>query len=1024
MNAERDAVRLLAYVPHCTDAAVEKLADAAKPRDDAAVLSDLAAAYYVRAQRNALRLSDLVRALDAADAAVDREPRMVAARFNRALALEALGFIDDAIASWDELRRDAGSGWAIEAAEHWNGLRRERTLNAAVQWPADKQRLAEAARAGDRKAVEALVARYVSASLSHVEDTVLPAWAEGGRDAGDQLVLAEMIAAALEERSGDRYLLDVIRAIRAAPQSRSLRHAHITFRDARREEQQNPIDRQPAGPLFRSAERLFAETGSPLRLTAMFRRAIVLSMNTRYGEARDLLKTVQREGRRYPSVLARVHDARGYLYTVQGRNLDAIAEYGRAQAFYRSIHDAENVARTHHLKAGLFRLVGQEDQTWRELIRARRIASSMSNLQSLHGLLGEHALASVAIGYPGVGLRFQNRAVQLLRDESSRDPDNDPAHVAQMRSNLGMALRARASIRLRLKDVDGARADLDEALPLLAESPTADQGVIASGLRARIAEVRSETEAKDAKSAIGFLTEAIAHASATQYLTLTASLLTARAELFRRNGQRAAAVADLERTITILRAEEQGMLEGNIGSETDRIWPAYFARYQDAYRQLIALRMGDGAAADGFEYAEKARAYEPLHRILQRQDVPERFRMAIVGGEPLKLLPARRLLPNGTFLLEYCVLKKQTFVWLLWNGGSEHWTLPIGNDDIALWLTRLQVIADERRRELWQYALQTPYQALLAEPMEYIARLHAKDVVPKLIVVPDGAMHGLPFAALHTGRDYLLERYRVSVAASATLYTFSLDQDRQLAKRRPQSVLIVAEPDFDQSLDIAQGLPPLSSAGAEADRIEQLYKPVITVTPPLRNRHATIPAFLTRAKDSTVVHVSAHSIANPAVPSQSFLLLAPARDDSGILDAGRLIAELHLDRTRLVVLSACSTAGGTRIGPEGLAPLVRPLIAAGVPGVVGTLWNVTDQPETAELLVRFHQNYRDGNDADEALRRAQLSMLKDHDLTFSNPRVWAPFQMIGYSSSPFVSIPKTKKEMTSWNSSYEFSSVD
>ena len=143
-------------------------------------------------------------------------------------------------------------------------------------------------------------------------------------------------------------------------------------------------------------------------------------------------------------------------------------------------------------------------------------------------------------------------------------------------------------------------------------------------------------------------------------------------------------------------------------------------------------------------------------------------------------------------------------------------------------------------------------------------------------------------------------------------------------------------------------------------------------------------------------------MANSDEPYRSFLLLAPTENDAvGALDAERLLKELRLERTRLVVLSACSSAGGTPVGPEGLAPLVRPLIAAGVPGVVGTLWNVGENSATAELLVRFHQHYREGLDAADALRLAQLEMLRDPDLERSSVVAWAPFQMVGYASSPF-----------------------
>jgi CHAT domain-containing protein len=175
--------------------------------------------------------------------------------------------------------------------------------------------------------------------------------------------------------------------------------------------------------------------------------------------------------------------------------------------------------------------------------------------------------------------------------------------------------------------------------------------------------------------------------------------------------------------------------------------------------------------------------------------------------------------------------------------------------------------------------------------------------------------------------------------------------------------------------------------------------------------NATVPAFLRLAAGSTIIHVAAHGVANPDVPSRSFLLLAPTGEDSGVIDAEGLSSELRLTRTRLAVLSACSSAGGTPVGPEGLSPLVRPLIVAGVPGVVGTLWNVSDSLATEELLVRFHRYYRDGYDADDALRQAQLIMIQNPEALYHAVWGWSAFQTIGYASSPFPASAGVKRKV-------------
>ena len=127
------------------------------------------------------------------------------------------------------------------------------------------------------------------------------------------------------------------------------------------------------------------------------------------------------------------------------------------------------------------------------------------------------------------------------------------------------------------------------------------------------------------------------------------------------------------------------------------------------------------------------------------------------------------------------------------------------------------------------------------------------------------------------------------------------------------------------------------------------------------------------------------------------LVMAPSHNRSGALDAEELLTELDLRKTRLFVLSACSSAGGVAIGPEGLAPLLRPIVAAGVPGVIGSLWNVGSAP-TEELLVQFHRYYRQGNDADRALQLAQLALMKRTEAGLNTVLAWAPFEVIGHAT--------------------------
>jgi CHAT domain-containing protein len=127
--------------------------------------------------------------------------------------------------------------------------------------------------------------------------------------------------------------------------------------------------------------------------------------------------------------------------------------------------------------------------------------------------------------------------------------------------------------------------------------------------------------------------------------------------------------------------------------------------------------------------------------------------------------------------------------------------------------------------------------------------------------------------------------------------------------------------------------------------------------------------------------------------------------------------DLRLEGARLAVLSACETGlPGAKL-PEEAVSLPSGLIQAGVAGVVGSLWAVSDV-STALLMARFYDLWRkEGLEPPEALRQAQI-WLRDstnaekeaffrhalpelgatrrfQDLDFAHPFYWAAFSYVG-----------------------------
>jgi len=163
----------------------------------------------------------------------------------------------------------------------------------------------------------------------------------------------------------------------------------------------------------------------------------------------------------------------------------------------------------------------------------------------------------------------------------------------------------------------------------------------------------------------------------------------------------------------------------------------------------------------------------------------------------------------------------------------------------------------------------------------------------------------------------------------------------------------------------------------------------------LLGNHATKTAFTELPlNEYKVIHLALHGYADPEFPDRSALVFAPQSSpaDDGLLQV-RDIRTLPLN-SELVTLSACDTGVGP-VGEEGVANIVNAFIEAGAQSVVSTLWELEDH-STAQLMIDFYQHLGRGEGKAEALRQAQLDLLKSGD----PPYFWAGFELDGEPSTP------------------------
>jgi len=237
-----------------------------------------------------------------------------------------------------------------------------------------------------------------------------------------------------------------------------------------------------------------------------------------------------------------------------------------------------------------------------------------------------------------------------------------------------------------------------------------------------------------------------------------------------------------------------------------------------------------------------------------------------------------------------------------------------------------------------------------------------------LAIVPHGVLHHVPFHALFDGQNYLLDRFEVSYAPSATVLALC----QQRSSHAPARALItgVADALIPAALAEVQGVArQLADSGIEAET--------------LTNEGATLEALKTLGPECNILHLACHGLFRADNPMFSAVKL-----HDGWLTAADVM-QLNL-KDALVTLSACESGRGTVLLGDEVIGLPRAFLGAGAASVVVSLWLVQDET-TVTLMTNWYRQLRERMGRAAALRTAQQALRE----RYSHPYYWAPFILIG-----------------------------
>ena len=291
-------------------------------------------------------------------------------------------------------------------------------------------------------------------------------------------------------------------------------------------------------------------------------------------------------------------------------------------------------------------------------------------------------------------------------------------------------------------------------------------------------------------------------------------------------------------------------------------------------------------------------------------------------------------------------------------------------------------------------------------PEEILRSLTGK----RLIIIPDGLLHYLPFETLVLTEGpnkeyYLIEKYPVSYLPSlAALSRMRERRERTFRKKFLGVGNPAYEPEQKSWLDSylnlqsngwhrVSNLSPLPYSQVELKEIAGFF-PAGDFDLLLKKRASEENLKKTDLRDYQVIHFACHGVADEENPLRSSLLLRPGQhgQEDGFLTV-REIYNLRL-ASDLVVLSACESSRGTVIKKEGVIGFPRLFLLIGSRSVLSTLWSVNDKT-TSEFMKLFYRELLAGQDKDESLRKAKIGFITSANY---HPYYWAPFILSGDSS--------------------------
>lgn len=370
-----------------------------------------------------------------------------------------------------------------------------------------------------------------------------------------------------------------------------------------------------------------------------------------------------------------------------------------------------------------------------------------------------------------------------------------------------------------------------------------------------------------------------------------------------------------------------------------------------------------------------------------------------VATRPVELEQVQRTLASDELVLEYVLDEPNSYCVLISRSSARVQKLASRSEIEGRVKSLLKAVRDGKINS--EDATQG-YEVALRPLEGDLARAH------RLIIVPDGLLHQLPFEVLSNAKGTtVLQSFVVSYTPAASVLALLRNRSTSPDNRLPL-LAVSAQPSSVAGSNSTNGdskpfastlrgvydldkteMPALPEANGEVRDIAAILgkRSVVLLNATEADVKAQpLPQF-------AAIHFAVHGLTSTKFPERSTLVLRSdeTRHEDGLLQA-REILDLRLNAD-LVTLSACESGSGQISGQEGIASLARPFLVAGARSVVANVWSANDD-FTHSLMKAFYTHLAAGQDEGSALRQAKLDMIQSFGKN-ATPYLWGGFIVVG-----------------------------